>query len=166
MKKAVLTLLSLFILVGVSYAQKKAPASPRMSAESDNVMISYGQPSKKGRTVFGDLVPYGKTWRAGANEATEVTFKKNVTFGGKKVKAGTYTLFTIPGENEWEIILNPNLKQWGDFGYNKIKKDDVANIKVKPMKTDKTVEALTYKASDTEIMMSWDDTMVEIPIKF
>ena len=83
---------------GFATAQEKKgpPASPRMTAEGKNVKVSYGQPSKKGRVIFGELVPYGKVWRLGANEATEITFEKDGSFGGKPVKAGTYTLFTIP----------------------------------------------------------------------
>lgn len=165
MKKNLLTLFALLFVVSASYAQKK-PASPRIIADSDNVSVAYGQPSKKGRVIFGDLVPYGKIWRAGANDATEVTFKKDVNFGGKKVKAGTYSLFAMPGEAEWSIILNSTLKQWGAYSYNKIKKDDVAEVKVKPSKTTKSVEKLTFNVSDNAIDLMWDDTKVSIPLKF
>lgn len=109
--------------------------SPRVSAEGNNVKVSYGQPSKKGRAIFGGLEKYGKVWRAGANEATEITFTKDGTFGGKPVKAGTYTLFAIPNEQEWTIILNSELKQWGSFNYDKIKGKDVLQVNVPAKKS-------------------------------
>jgi len=85
------------------------------------VKVIYSRPQMKGRTIFAadGLVPYGKVWRTGANEATEVTFYKNTTFGGKKIPAGTYVLQTIPTENDWTIILNKNLNVWGAFSYDK-----------------------------------------------
>ena len=165
MKKNLLSLLALLFIVSTSYAQRK-PASPRITANSDNVSVAYGQPSKNGRTIFGDLVPYGEVWRAGANNATEVTFNKDVNFGGTDVKAGTYSLFAIPGESEWSFILNPNLKQWGAYGYDKIKKDDVAVVKVKSSKTATTVEKMTIDVSDDSIDLMWDDTKASVPIKF
>ncbi|MDP5120119.1 MAG: DUF2911 domain-containing protein [Spirosomaceae bacterium] len=165
MKKNLVVLFALLFVVSASYAQKK-PASPRMTADSDNVSVAYGQPSKNDREIFGKLVPYGQVWRAGANDGTEVTFKKDVDFGGAKVKAGTYTLFAIPGENEWSFILNSNLKQWGSYGYDKIKKDDVATVKVKPTKTSSTVEAMTIAVSDKALDLMWDDTKASVPLKF
>lgn len=165
MKKNLVALFALLFVVSASYAQKK-PASPRMTADSDNVSVAYGQPSKNDREIFGKLVPYGQVWRAGANDGTEVTFKKDVDFGGTKVQAGTYTLFAIPGENEWSFILNSNLKQWGSYGYDKIKKDDVATVKVKPTKTSSTVEAMTIAVSDKALDLMWDDTKASVPLKF
>jgi hypothetical protein len=165
MKKNLLTLFALLFIVSTSCAQKK-PASPRVTTESDNVSIDYGQPSKKDRDIFGKLVPFDKVWRAGANDGTEVTFKKDVNFGGKDIKAGTYTLFAIPGKTEWAIILNPNLKRWGTNGYTKIMKDDIASVKVKPMKTSSSVEAMTFNVSDNDIALMWDDTKVSVPLKF
>ncbi len=165
MKKNLAVLFALLFVVSASYAQKK-PASPRITADSDNVSVAYGQPSKNEREIFGKLVPYGQVWRAGANNGTEVTFKKDATFGGTKVKAGTYTLFAIPGENEWSLILNSTLGQWGSNGYDKIKKDDVAVVKVMPTKTPSTVEAMTIKVSDKALDLMWDDTKVSVPLQF
>lgn len=165
MKKQFLFLATLLFVTSSVFAQK-APASPRMTAESDHVSIAYGQPSKNGREIFGKLVPFNEIWRAGANEGTEVTFKKDVNFGGKNVKAGTYTLFAIPGEKEWSFILNPNLKQWGAYGYNKIKKDDVAMVKVASAKTSSTVEKMTFEVSDNSLDLMWDNTKASVPLKF
>ena len=128
--------------------------------------VAYGQPSKRGRVIFGQLEPYGKVWRTGANEATEITFTKDATFGGQAVKAGTYTLFTIPNENEWTVILNPELKQWGAYGYDKIKDKDLPHVKVPAKKLDAPVEKLTLKFDEkNSLVIEWDQTHVEVPIQ-
>src|SRR5271167_2889262 len=126
---AALTLLS-FTVQFASIAQEKPLPSPKATAEGKNVKVTYGQPSKRARVIFGGLVPYGEVWRTGANEATEITFSKNVIIDKKEIKAGTYTLFTIPNKDKWTIILNSQLKQWGAFGYEKIKADDVLHTDV------------------------------------
>lgn len=162
MKKLGLLFVVLLTMVSVSFAQK----SPKVTAESKNVKISYGQPSKRDRAIFGALVPYNEVWRAGANEATEITFAKDGTFGGKAVKAGTYSLFVIPTEKEWTIILNSELKQWGSYGYDKIKAKNVAEVKVAVKSLGAVVEALTYTTDDTNVTISWDKTSVSVPVKF
>ncbi len=140
--------------------------SPRVTAEGTDVKVSYGQPSKKDRVIFGELVPFNKIWRAGANEATEITFDKAVSFGGQPVKAGTYSLFVIPTEKEWTVILNSELKQWGAFGYDKIKDKDVLKVNVPVKQRDAVAEKLTYSFNDNNnLVIEWDKTMVEIPIK-
>ena len=92
------------------------PASYRVSKKA--VKVTYSRPQLKGRAL-SELAPAGKVWRTGANEAPEVTFYNDVNFGGKAVKAGTYALFTIPGDKEWTVILNSNLNQWGAYSYDK-----------------------------------------------
>ncbi len=165
MKSILVTLFTLVFAVSTATAQK-APASPKVVAESQNTMITYGQPSKRDREIFGKLVPYGQVWRTGANEATTVQFKKDVTFGGKKVKAGTYSLFTIPTENEWTIILNSELGQWGAYKYNDIKKNNVAEVKVKATNTASFMEKLTITTDDKKITIGWDKTSVSVDTKF
>jgi Protein of unknown function (DUF2911) len=151
-----------FLMIGlVSFAQK----SPKITTESKNVKVVYGQPSKKDREIFGKLVPFGQVWRTGANDATEITFAADATFGGKAVKAGTYTLFTIPTEKEWTIILNSASKQWGAYGYEKIKDKNVLEVKVAATATKEVVEKLTITAEETGVVISWDKTSVNIPIK-
>lgn len=142
------------------------PKSPRVKAEGKDVEVAYGQPSKRGRVIFGELEPYGKVWRTGANEATEITFKKDVVFGGQPVKAGTYTLYTIPNPNEWTIILNPELKQWGAYGYDKIKAKDLPHVKVPAQKVDSPVEKLTMRFDDqNSLIIEWDQARVAVPIQ-
>ena len=129
-----------------------------------NVVVSYGRPMKKGRDIFGALVPYGEVWRTGADEATEITFDKDVMFGGKKVVAGTYSLFTIPGKEEWTIIINKELKQWGAYKYNE--KNDVVRATAPARHMDKPIEQFTMTPKDGELVMEWDATSVAVPMKF
>lgn len=160
--KKIAFFLTFVLISSFSFAQK----SPKVTAESKNTKISYGQPSKKGREIFGKLIPFGQVWRTGANEATEITFAKDVTFGETKVKAGTYSLFTIPGEKEWSVILNSELKQWGSYGYDKIKAKNVAEVKVSVKALDAVVEKMTIATDDTNVTISWDKTAVSVPLKF
>ncbi len=150
------------------YAQEKSKqaASPKAFVKTSNVSITYCQPSKRGREIFGGLVPYGQVWRTGANEATEITFKKECNFGGQTIKPGTYTLFTIPGENEWTIIINGQLKQWGSFDYEKYKDKDIAQFKVPVKHIKDVVEKFTISASGNDMKMEWDNVSVSVPMKF
>ena len=145
--------------------------SPRVTAEGKNVSIAYGQPSKRDRVLFGNegsgsLEQYGKVWRTGANQGTEITFKKDGTFGGKPVKAGSYTLFSIPGEKEWTVILNPELKQPGAFGYDKIKDKNALEVTVPAKKFKTSAEKLTFTVSDQSLDMQWDKEGFSVPLKF
>jgi hypothetical protein len=158
--------LSLILVTAFTECSSQPVKSPRVTSEGKDVKIAYGQPSKNNRVIFGELVPYGKVWRAGANEATEITFAKDATFGGKPVKAGTYSLFTIPTESDWTFILNSVLKQWGAYGYDKVKDKDVLQVKVPSKKTGSEVEKLTFRFDDqNNLILEWDKTSVAVPIK-
>lgn len=132
-----------------------------------SIKVLYGRPQKKGRTVFGNLVPYGKIWRTGANEATEITFFSDVTFGGKEIKAGTYTLFTIPEKKSWTIILNSARDVWGAYYYDEEK--DIARIKV-PAKRIDVIEAFSIafekETNGGNMVLAWDNISVSIPFSF
>lgn len=129
--------------------------------------VIYSRPEKKGRAIFGDLVPYNKVWRTGANEATEITFYDDVTFGDKAVKAGTYSFYTIPRKDKWTVILNENLNQWGAYSYDESK--DKVRIEVEPKKTAATVETFSITSKKAKVgyhlLLGWDDTYIEIPVK-
>ncbi|MCU0388880.1 MAG: DUF2911 domain-containing protein [Chitinophagaceae bacterium] len=154
------------ISIGTAFAQERKRASPRETVENENVKVTYGRPYKKGRVIFGQLEKFGSVWRLGADEATEITFKKDGTFAGQPVKAGTYTMFALINEKEWEIILNSELKQWGAYGYEKIKDKNVLQAKVPVGKTPSVVEQLTIDTGGDGLTISWDDTMVKVPYKF
>lgn len=131
--------------------------------------VVYFRPAKKEREIFGKLVPYGKVWRTGANENTELKFFQDVVIQGKTVKAGTYSLFTIPTETDWTIILNSDLDRWGAFSYKEA--NDVARFTVSSKKTEAPVENFTIqfaKSSDKSatLQLVWDSTLVELPISF
>jgi hypothetical protein len=163
--RQILFLSMIMLSAALMECSSQPPKSPKVTAEGKDVKVTYGQPSKRDRVIFGELVPYGQVWRAGANEATEITFAKDATVAGKPVKAGTYTLFTIPTESEWTIILNPELKQWGAYGYDKIKDKNALEAKVPSKKTDGMVEKLTYTFDgNNNMIIEWEQTRVEVPI--
>ncbi len=143
---------------------KGSGGTPHEVVKGKNVTISYGRPYKKGRDIFGGLEAYGKVWRTGADEATEITFDKDVLFGDKKVAAGTYTLFTIPGKDKWTVILNKELKQWGAYKYND--KNDVARVTAPVQVRESVVEQFTIVINNDQLILLWDLTSVAIPMKF
>lgn len=164
MKKILLMMTMLATISGMAFCQ--APKSPRVTAEGNNVKVSYGQPSKRDRVIFGELVPYGQVWRTGANESTEITFAKDATFGGKPVKAGSYALFTIPGKSEWTFILNSEVKQPGAFKYNETKAKNVLEVTVPAGSVSgDPVEKLTITLPSGKLVLEWDKTRVEVPVK-
>ena len=164
MKK--LILFSITALIAFSSCGDKKPLSPHESSVGQNISVRYGRPYKKGRVIFGTLEPYGKVYRCGADSATTVTFDKDASFGGKPVKAGTYTLFVIPNEQSWIIILNSQLGQWGAFDYDKYKDKDVLHVDVPVKKLDHTVEQLTINLPPTDMIIEWDNVQVSVPVSF
>jgi hypothetical protein len=130
--------------------------------------ITYGRPSKKGRTMLGGTEKFGEVWRLGANESTEIKVYRDVTFGDKKITPGTYTLYAIPNQNEWTLIFNSKLDTWGAFQYEKEK--DVARISFPTSKTDSEVEAFTIACDGSggsgTMAMAWENTMVKVPFKY
>lgn len=132
------------------------------------IKVVYGQPYKRGREVFGVMEPYGQVWRTGANEATEITFTKDVRFGGKPLKAGTYTLFTIPNKDKWTVILNSDLGQWGAFGYDASKNVVTLDTPIAALR--EMYEAFTIKFEDAKgganLCLLWDRTRVAVPLVF
>ena len=125
------------------------------------VTVHYGRPKVRGRKVWGGLVPYGKVWRTGADEASTITFDKVVKVGGKPVAAGTYALFTIPGEKSWTIILNKQAKQWGAYRYDA--KQDAVRVDVTPKKG-KATEALTIDMKKGMLAIHWGNVVVPVKI--
>lgn len=151
----------------------KLPAlSPGAKISQDfstsNIEITYSRPSARGRKVFGEVVAYDAVWRTGANSATKIKFGEDVTVGGIAVKAGEYALYTIPSSNEWEVILNKGVGNWGNMGYETAQ--DVARFKVKPMALANTVSTFTIEIGNItfnscSIDLMWEKTGVSIPVK-
>lgn len=141
--------------------QAAYPASYRVSEKV--VKITYSRPQLKGRKL-AKLAPAGKVWRTGANEAPEITFYKDVTFGGTPVKAGTYSLLTIPGEKEWTVILSKQLNVWGSYFYDE--KKDVARVLGTVTNSEKTIEEFSIMfGEDMTLHMGWGETIVSVSIK-
>lgn len=133
------------------------------------IKITYSQPHKRGRSIFGGLVPYGQVWRTGANEATELTVTKDIKINGADLKAGSYSLYTIPEKDKWTIILNRDLGMWGAYNYN-VKMDVMRfEVPVVPV-TEFVYEAFTIlidpRNNRADLVLAWDRTKVVIPIQF
>ena len=136
--------------------------------ESTYVKITYGRPHKKGREIFGDLVPYGTIWRTGANEATEITFTEDVLINKKRIKAGTYTIFTIPEKDKWKVIFNSDLGQWGAYNYNPDKNILIVDTEVSVMEEVYEPFTIEFQLQDdkTNLLMMWDKTKASFTINF
>ncbi|MEY3738623.1 MAG: hypothetical protein RL034_710 [Bacteroidota bacterium] len=130
--------------------------------------VIYGRPQKNGRVLFGDIVQYNSIWRLGANEATEIEFFVPVKIDGKLVPKGRYTLYSIPNENNWTLILNTDNFSWGNFSYNA--KKDLLRVQVPVLKTMDTTEAFTLYFEETNLgaglIILWDQVKVMLPISF
>jgi hypothetical protein len=133
-----------------------------------DIEVVYSRPGMKGREIFGSLVPYGKVWRTGANAATKITFSTPVKLNGTDIPAGTYALFTIPGESEWTIIINKGAEQWGAYQYDE--KADVARFKATPIQLAEQIETFMVdfnliKDESAVLNLIWDHTVVPINIQ-
>jgi hypothetical protein len=177
----------IFTLIGVAiigalitvliYLQKKGEKSlspeDQVTFNQGDVKISvfYNRPYKKNREIFGGLVPYDKVWRTGANEATTFETNKDLLISGKSLKAGKYSLWTIPGKDTWKIIFNSEHGQWGINSKGQANRSpslDALTIEVTPVEQEQVFEQFTIafeKAGDeTEMVLAWDKTLVSVPI--
>lgn len=172
------TLLTLLLLVGVSaavQAQVKAP-QPSPAAKVDQTVgltdfsIAYSRPGVKGRTIFGDLVPYGKVWRTGANKAVQFSASTDFTFGGIAVKAGKYALYTLPGKDKWDVILYSETENWGvpEVWDNSL---EAARVTVNTKSLNDNVESFSIsidniqKGTTADLNLSWAKTKVTVQIE-
>ncbi len=162
--------LLLLLVLGVSigaadaYSQRaddadRASKNGKTEAEIDgvSVVIEYGRPNVKGRKVWGKLVPYGEVWRTGANEATTISFGAPVTVEGEPLDAGTYSLFTIPNEDDWVIIFNKTAEQWGAFNYDP--DQDALRVTVTP-ESGEHVESMDFTVDESSVRLRWLQTVV------
>lgn len=125
------------------------------------VTVEYGRPNVKGRKIWGGLVPYDKIWRTGADEATTVSFSGEVTVAGEPLAAGTYSLFTIPGQEEWTVVFNKVAEQWGSFNYDDA--EDVLRVTATPTSTE-MVETLEFAIEDSDLVLRWEKLALPITI--
>ena len=130
--------------------------------------VVYSRPQKNGRDVFGGLVEYGQVWRLGANEASEIEFYKDVTIGKTKIKKGRYTIYAIPKQDSWTIIINKDTDTWGSFKYDT--KKDIARLDIKIEHSTEIVETFSMyfekRAGGANLIVQWDDVKATIPIGF
>lgn len=150
----------------------KLPApSPTAVIKQDfstsNIEITYSRPSMRGRKIFGDLIPFGQVWRTGANAATKISFGEDVMLAGQLLKAGTYALYTTPGENSWKVIINKGISNWGVSGFDE--KDDVLQFDIPVKKTSEAVQSFTISIDNIngnkcDLVLSWENTKVIIPV--
>lgn len=172
MKKIIL---SLFV-IAISYtinAQKKVPASPATKIEQKvgftDVTLEFSRPGVKGRTIFGDLVPYGKVWRTGANQNTKITFSTDATVSGKTLKAGTYALYTIPNKDSWDVIFYTDTTNWGNpktWDESKVALKVNAKTEAMPMKIETfTITFDDLKDNSAVIGILWENTYVAVPFE-
>ncbi len=168
------TFLILFLFIGLTLtAQVETPQpSPKASIEQmvglTNISIDYSRPSLKGREIFGELIPYGKKWRTGANQNTVVSFNDDITVAGKSLKAGSYALYTIPGKETWEIIFYSDTKNWGlPSKWDKSK--EALRVSARAEEIDYSMETFTLlfdnlRNDSAVLRIMWQNTMVPIAI--
>ena len=164
-------ILAIFAAV-VSTNAQQSPASPPGTAtftfaDGKTITITYSRPSMKGRKIFGGLVPYGQVWRTGANAATTMKTDVNLTIGNASVPAGTYTLYSIPEEKKWTLIIN---KQTGQWGTNYDEKQDLARVEMKASKNASPTEQFTIGFDQTGttsavLKLDWADTIAKVDVK-
>lgn len=167
--KQISLLLLLAVTFNVAMAQDNPASRPSPPATASGkinaatVTINYGSPSVKERKIWGELVPYDKVWRAGANEATTFETDKDIKVEGKTLPAGKYGFFVIPNEKEWTIIFNKVSNQWGAFKYDA--GQDALRVSVKPRKSEKMNERLVYEVNYKGIVLRWENLEVPVAIK-
>ncbi len=147
-------------------------ASPAASLKQrvgiTDIEVTYARPSKKSREIFGGLVPYGQVWRTGANTATKVSFSTDVKLNGATIPAGTYELFTIPGRDEWTVIVHKHMSQWGSYAYDAA--NDIVRLTAKPVALAQAVETFTIDFNDLRdesatLNLAWDKVSVPLHLE-
>ena len=171
--KLLLTLLALLVttLLWSQEDKSKRPSPPATATGTVNgatITIDYSSPAVKGRKIWGGLVPYDKVWRAGANEATLFTTSKDIMVEGKKLPAGKYSLYAIPGEKNWVIIFNSKTGQWGvkdDESTTEEPANDVLRVTVKPQKSSAFNERMKFVINGKGFALEWENLSVPVSIK-
>lgn len=172
-----LTLLFFLVLRPYMRGQTKKHSPEKVATyhkDGFDLIVNYSSPSKKGRTIFGGLVPYDQVWRTGANEPTTFTTASDIHIGEETLPAGTYSLWTIPGIDQWTVIFNENVPDWGVTVLSggsetaRLPEKDVLEVEITREETEESVENFTIAFNDKEelyMSIAWDKAHVEIPIK-
>jgi len=152
----------------IKFPQASPAATLKQRVGLTDIEIAYSRPSAKGRKIMGGLVPFGQVWRTGANAATKLTLSTDLGIEGKLVPAGTYALFTIPGESEWTVIVNKVIGQWGSYSYDE--KNDELRVKVKPVAMQEFMETMTIEVGNLRddsavLSIAWEKTRVPIKLE-
>ncbi len=126
-----------------------------------DIKIDYSSPAVKGRTIWGDLEPYGEVWRTGANEATTIELSQSVSVERQTLEAGRYSLFTIPNKEKWTVIFNKEADQWGDYNYDEEK--DALRVEVVPTDLEEQIERLEFEVRESDVALRWD--LLEVAFK-
>jgi DUF2911 family protein len=167
MNRVLLTLVALGVLIGAAAAQQNR-VSPHETTEltlnGKKITVIYGRPSMKGRKIMGGLVPFGKVWRTGADEATVLKTEADLTIGGLAIPKGSYAIFTLPSESGWKLIVNKVAEQMGAFDYDE--KQDLGRVDMKVGKTSAPVEQFTITLAKSgtggALKMEWENTSASI----
>jgi hypothetical protein len=173
----IVVIVGLMVVIGYMNRKQAKSFSPEGEAtfKKDDLVIKvfYNRPYKKGREIFGSLVPYDKVWRTGANEATTFETNKDLKIEGKTLKAGKYSLWSIPGQGSWTIIFNSEYGQWGINSKAEANRDparDVLNVTVLAVQQDQVFEQFTISfektGEDAEMVLIWDKTLVAVPFSY
>ena len=148
-------------------ARPSPPGTAEVTLKGKKITINYSRPSMKGRKIVGELVPYGKVWRTGANEATALTTEADLNIGGTNIPAGKYTLYTLPSEGTWKLIINKQTGQWGTV-YDE--SQDLARVDLKKSALNSPVEQFTISLnkkndSTADLVLQWETTQLSVPVK-
>jgi hypothetical protein len=148
----------------IDFPQPSPACTIKQRVGLTDVEVTYSRPSAKGREVFGSVVPFEKVWRTGANQATKLVFSTPVKLNGTEVAAGTYALMTIPGKDEWTIIINKGSEQWGAYKYSE--SDDALRVTVKPTKAPSFTERTTFTVDKSgKVTLLWGNEAVAFTVK-
>ena len=170
MRKSLLITLAALLALPAAGQVRTPRASPKATLTQTvgltDIAINYSRPGVKGRAIWGSLVPYGKVWRTGANEATTISFSDDVTINGQKLPKGTYSIHTIPGQNEWTFIFNSVADQWGSYSYDAAK--DVLRVNVKPEKAEfrewMGFEVPEMTTDTAKVVLRWENVAVPFTV--
>lgn len=164
-KKIGVFLMAICMSAFANAQEKKASPAETATGKINGaaITVNYGSPSVKGRAIWGELVPYGEVWRAGANEATTFETDKEITVEGKKLPAGKYSFFVIPEKETATIVFNKEWKQWGSYKVND--KEEALRVKVTPKKSASLTEKLVYKVNKDNVTLSWENWDIPVKIK-